>query len=42
MGAKLSRVGGKIPQVILPSGGQAARGSKINYYTSPDQTTSEV
>ena len=33
MGGKLPRAGGKIPQGILPPGGQAAQGGKINCYT---------
>ena len=35
-GVKIIRVGGKISQEILPPGGQAVQGGKINCYTGND------
>ena len=34
-GVKIIRVGGKISREILPPGGQAVQGGKINCYTGP-------
>ena len=40
-GVKIIRVGGKISREILPPGGQAVQGGKINCYTGmPVNTTS--
>ena len=36
-GVKIIRVGGKISREILPPGGQAVQGGKINCYTGLDQ-----
>ena len=40
-GVKITRVGGKISRDILPPGGQAVQGGKINCYTGMSSAKSE-